>query len=289
MGEAAGRGPLAQHRLAGGVRRPGRDRHARSCIFHIEHAAAEAPYWVGVQGRDLFGPTLFEFGTDEQKARFLPSDHRLRGDVGAGLQRAQRRLRPGRPDDQGRARRRRLGDQRPEDLDDVRHHADWLYVLCRTDPNAPKHRGISMLLVPRHQPAWTCAPIRNMAGGAEFGEVFFTMPAPKRTMSSARSNGGWRVVMGTLGNERAGTTVLPFQASFGREMEPTAGRWPWQGESTVDPVVRQRLAPAWAGLRIMEMQPRPASRRRAPRRASGSGVIGIQALLGQLASRASAS
>jgi alkylation response protein AidB-like acyl-CoA dehydrogenase len=42
-------------------------------IFHIEHARAEAPYWVGVQGRDLFGPTLMEFGTAEQKERFLPA------------------------------------------------------------------------------------------------------------------------------------------------------------------------------------------------------------------------
>ena len=42
-------------------------------LFHIEHANAEAPYWVGVQGRDLFGPTLYEFGTEEQKKRFLPA------------------------------------------------------------------------------------------------------------------------------------------------------------------------------------------------------------------------
>ena len=99
------------------------------------------------------------------------------------------------------------------------HHADWLYVLCRTNPDAPRHRGISMLLVPAHQPGVDVRPIRNIAGGLEFCEVFFDGARTALDNVVGEVDGGWSVVMGTLGNERAGATVLPFQANFRREMD----------------------------------------------------------------------
>src|SRR5204862_4796860 len=86
--------------------------------------------------------------------------------------------------------------------------ADWLYVLCRTNPSAPKHRGISMLLVPRHQEGVDIRPIRNMAGGQEFCEVFFDGARTAVDNVVGAVDGGWQVVMGTLGNERAGATLL---------------------------------------------------------------------------------
>ena len=119
-------------------------------IFHIEHAAAEAPYWVGVQGRDLFGPTLLEFGTEAAEAALPPADHPLRGDVGAGLQRARRRLGPRRPEDPCRARRRRVGHQRAEDLDDVRRPRR---LALRAVPHQPGRAE-----APRHLDAARAAP-----------------------------------------------------------------------------------------------------------------------------------
>ena len=131
-------------------------------------------------------------------------------------------------------------------------HADWLYVLCRTHPDAPKHRGISMLLVPRDQPGVDVRPIRNIAGGLEFCEVFFDEARTRADLVVGEVDDGWSVVMGTLGNERAGATVLPFQASFEREMRQLLALARARGVSQ-DPVVRQRLARAWGGLRIMKL------------------------------------
>jgi hypothetical protein len=95
-------------------------------------------------------------------------------------------------------------------------HADWLYVLCRTDGSANRHRGISMLLIPADRPGVDVRPI--MAGGREFAEVFFTDARTPLDHVVGDINGGWRVVVATLGNERGGATILPFQAAFEREL-----------------------------------------------------------------------
>ncbi len=135
-------------------------------IFHIEHAAVEAPYWVGVQGRDLFGPTLLEFGSHAQRQRFLPPITRCEEMWGQGFSE------PDAGSDLAglKTRAERDGDEwvitGQKIWTTFGHHADWLYVLCRTNRDAPKHRGISMVLVPRHQDGVDVRPIRNLAGGA---------------------------------------------------------------------------------------------------------------------------
>ena len=221
-------------------------------IFHIEHAAVDAPYWVGVQGRDLFGPTLLEYGTEAQKARFLPAIARVEELWGQGFSE------PDAGSDLAglRTTARREGDDWVIDGQKIwmtfGPYADWLYVLCRTNPDAPRHRGISMLLVPAHQPGVDIRPIRNIAGGLEFAEVFFDGARTPIENVVGDVDGGWTVVMGTLGNERAGATVLPFQAAFRREMRELMALVHTKGRSS-DPIVRQRLAAAWSGLRIMEL------------------------------------
>ena len=221
-------------------------------LFHIEHAAADAPYWVGVQGRDLFGPTLYEYGTTEQKKRFLTAITACEEMWGQGFSE---------PDAGSDLAGLRTHAQLDGDEWVVSgqkmwttfgHHADWLYVLCRTNPNAPKHKGISMVLVPRHQDGVDVRPIRNIAGGTEFAEIFFDGARTAVDNVVGDVDGGWRVVMGTLGNERAGATVLPFQALFRREMDHLLELARARGVDR-HPVVRQRLARAWAGLRILEL------------------------------------
>ena len=192
-------------------------------LFHIEHAAADAPYWVGVQGRDLFGPTLLEFGTDEQKQRFLPSNHRLRRVLGPGLQRARRRVRPGRRSPpvpsstatSGSSPARRYGR---------RSEPTPTGCTCCAAPTRkrPSTRASRCCSCPRHQAGVDVRPIRNIAGGREFCEVFFDEARTAADLVVGEVDGGWKVVMGTLGNERAGATVLPFQASFEREMRRSA-------------------------------------------------------------------
>ena len=221
-------------------------------LFHIEHAAAEAPYWVGVQGRDLFGPTLLEFGTVDQHERFLPRITACEEIWGQGFSE------PDAGSDLASLKTRAALDGDEWVIDGQKvwttfgHRADWLYVLCRTDPDAPKHRGISMLLVPRHQHGVEVRTIRNLAGGEEFCEVFFSGARTEAGNVVGAVDGGWKVVMGTLGNERAGVTVLPFQAMFRREMAHLLDLAVERGVHR-HPVVRQRLAAAWSGLRIMEL------------------------------------
>ena len=221
-------------------------------LFHIEHANADAPYWVGVQGRDLFGPTLHEYGTDEQKKRFLTAITACEEMWGQGFSEPEAGS-----DLAGLRTRAELdGDEWVVTGQKIwttfGQHADWLYVLCRTDPTAPKHKGISMLLVPRHQDGVEVRTIRNIAGGTEFCEVFLDGARTAVDNVVGEVNGGWRVVMGTLGNERAGATVLPFQALFRREMDHLLELVGAKGLNG-DPLVRQRVARAWAGLRIMEL------------------------------------
>lgn len=221
-------------------------------IFHVEHAQAGAPYWVGVHGRDLFGPTLLEFGTDAQKKRFLPAITRCEefwgqgfSEPDAGSDLAGLKTRAGRDGDEWVVTGQKIWTT-------FGAYADWLYVLCRTNPDAPRHKGISMLLLPRHQPGVDIRPIRNIAGGLEFCEVFLDGARTSADMVVGEVDGGWTVVMGTLGNERGGATVLPFQASFEREMARLFELVRRDGRDR-DPVVRQKLARAWAGLRIMKM------------------------------------
>lgn len=225
---------------------------AQELIFHIEHAAACAPYWVGVQGRDLLGPTLLEFGSEDLKQRFLPPIARCEELWGQGFSE------PGAGSDLAglATRAERDGDEWVINGQKIwttfGAHADWLYVLCRTNPAAPRHKGISMVLVPVAQPGVEVRTIRNIAGGREFCEVFFDDARARADHVVGAVDGGWRVVMGALGNERSGATVLPFQASFRREMDAllTLVR---QRRLDRDPLIRQRLARAWGGLRILEL------------------------------------
>ena len=110
-------------------------------------------------------------------------------------------------------------------------HADWLYVLCRTDRDAPAHAGISLLIVPRREPGVDIRPIRNLAGDAEFCEVFLDGARTDADLVVGGVNNGWQVAMGTLGTERVLTT-LPAQLGF-----------PLEFQALREAVVRAGLAP----------------------------------------------
>ncbi|ONH55511.1 acyl-CoA dehydrogenase [Frankia sp. CcI49] len=222
---------------------------AEEIVFLQEHAAAAAPYWVGVQGRDLFGPTLLRHGSKEQKARFLPRITAAEEFWGQGFSE------PGAGSDLAslRTRARLDGDEWVIDGQKIwttfGAHADWLYVLCRTDPEAPAHRGISLLLVPVDQPGVDVRPIRTIAGGREFCEVFLSEARTRADLVVGPIHGGWRVAMGTVGAERLLTT-LPYQYMFERELSDLIKVLRDRGR-TADPLVRQRVADAWIGLEVV--------------------------------------
>lgn len=223
-------------------------------VFQFEYARARAPYRATTQGQDLFGPMLLTFGSDEQKQRFLPPIVRVEEQWGQGFSE------PGAGSDLAglRTRARLEGDEWVIDGQKVwtsaGDKADWMYVLCRTDPDASKHNGLSMLLVPADQPGVEVRPIRNIVGGADFCEVFYTGARTAADMVVGEVNEGWRVAMGTLGTER-GTTLLAEHLRIKGEVDELMEMARSQGLSA-DPVVRRDLAVMWSEARIMEWNAR---------------------------------
>jgi alkylation response protein AidB-like acyl-CoA dehydrogenase len=122
-------------------------------------------------------------------------------------------------------------------------------VLARTDPDAPKHKGISYLLMPMDQPGIEIRPIVQITGHSEFNETFFDGARTATENVVGEVNGGWRVAMGTLAFER-GASTLGQQLAFESELEDITEIARANGLAA-DPVMRQRLADAWMTLRIM--------------------------------------
>jgi alkylation response protein AidB-like acyl-CoA dehydrogenase len=220
---------------------------AQEIVFEYEYTRARAPYRIGVQGTDLFGPTLLRFGTEEQKRRFLPKILSVEEFWGQGFSEPQ----AGSDLASLRTRARRDGDEWVIDGQKVwttfGSRADWLYVLCRTDPDAPRHRGLSLLLVPAAQPGVEIRPIANMLGAGEFCEVFLTGARTRSDLVVGGEGEGWRVAMGTLGVER-GTLLMPQQLGFEREADDVLEM---ARERRVPAGLRHRLIDAWIAVQIM--------------------------------------
>jgi alkylation response protein AidB-like acyl-CoA dehydrogenase len=219
-------------------------------IFYEEYARAGGPGRVGLIGEGLIGPTILHFGTEEQRARFLPR-------IASGEELwCQGYSEPNAGSDLANlATRAQLeGDEWVIDGQKVwtslAHFSHWCFVLCRTDREAPRHRGISYLLVPMDQPGIEIRPIVQITGTSEFNEVFFDGARTAAENIVGEVDGGWRVAMGTLAFERGALTLgqqLTFMNEW-REIVATAQR---RG-NVADPIVRQRLMRAWIELEIMK-------------------------------------
>ncbi|WP_030675105.1 acyl-CoA dehydrogenase family protein [Streptomyces rimosus] len=209
-------------------------------IFLEETELAGAPY-VGANFVGLLhaGPTIAAEGTDEQRARWLPPI--LRGEAvwcqgfsepDAGSDLAALRTRAVRDGDDYVITGQKTWTSHAE-------IADWCELLVRTDPEAPRHRGISWLAMPMDAPGITVRPLRTLAGPAEFAEVFLDevrVPVANRV---GAEHDGWRVTMVTLSFER-GTAFVGEVVACRRTLGGLArtaranGRWD-------DPVLRRRL------------------------------------------------
>ncbi|MGB0148742.1 MAG: acyl-CoA dehydrogenase family protein, partial [Ilumatobacteraceae bacterium] len=129
------------------------------------------------------------------------------------------------------------------------HLADHIFTLARTDPDAPKHKGISFLLVDMRQPGVEVRPIKMINGDSEFNEVFYTDALCPKDNVVGGVNNGWAVAMTLLGFERgeaAATMPIRFQAEIDRLLVLAAERG-----LTKDPVIRQELMKAYAKVQIM--------------------------------------
>ncbi|GAA3811015.1 acyl-CoA dehydrogenase family protein [Sphaerisporangium flaviroseum] len=218
-------------------------------IFHEEYARADAPARVGHIGEGLIGPTILDFGTDEQKRRFLPpiqagEELWCQGysepDAGSDLAGVQTRatLEGGEWVVTGQ-----------KVWTSLAHVAGWCFLLARTEPGSQRHRGLSYLLVPMDQPGVEVRPIVQLTGTSEFNEVFFDGARTAAANILGAPGEGWRVAMATLGYER-GASTLGQQIGFRRELDSVIATAERTGAAR-DPVLRDRLVRSWLELEIM--------------------------------------
>ena len=158
----------------------------------------------------MVGPTLIVHGTEEQKKEHLPEDRQRRGALGPGLLRAGLRLGPRLAADARRPRRRRVRDQRPEDLDLRRAPRRLVPRAHADDPDAPKHRGISYFLVDDEaRRASPCGRSSTCSATTSFNETFFEDVRVPAGNLVGEENRGWYVGATLLDFERSGVTGRP--------------------------------------------------------------------------------
>ena len=217
-------------------------------IFYEEYARAGGPGRLGHIGEGLLGPTVIAFGTDAQKRRFLPPIARGEeiwcqgySEPNAGSDLANVQTRATRDGDDWVIEGQKVWTSWAQ-------WADWCFVLCRTDPEGARHRGLSYLLVPMRQDGIEVRPIVQMTGDSEFSEVFFDGARTAAENVVGEPGDGWKVAMGTLAFER-GASTLGQQLLFQNELDQVIAIAKENGAAR-DPVIRQRLADAWIGLQI---------------------------------------
>ena len=218
-------------------------------IFYEEYARAGGPGRVGLVGEGLIGPTILHFGTDAQRARFLPR-------IASGDELwCQGYSEPNAGSDLANLSTRAELDGNEWVIDgqkvwtSLAHWAQWCFVLARTDRDAPRHRGISYLLVPMDQPGIEIRPISQITGTSEFNEVFFDGARTASDLVVGEVNGGWKVAMGTLAFER-GALTLGQQLGFAHEWDEMVAVARERGIAS-DLVIRQRLAQIYIEVEIM--------------------------------------
>ena len=236
----------------------GRDaRPMEQAILGEEMARVNAPSSVNGLGIGLIGPTIIHHGTEEQKRRYLKNILsaeeiwcQLYSEPNSGSDLASLRTRAELVGDHFVINGQKIWTSSA-------HHADWGMMLARTDPDAPKHLGISCILIDMHHPGVNVRPLKQLTGGAEFNEVFFTnvvMPAENLV---GDLHAGWRIAQTTLSYERGGNAlsrVTNHQTRFARLIEVVSALERNGTPAIDDPLVRQKLGHIYAEIEVLRYE-----------------------------------
>ena len=222
---------------------------AQQVIFAEEYARAGVPGRVNHIGIELAGPTILTFGTEEQKQRFLPGIAAGKtifcqgfSEPNAGSDLASVRTKARLEDGEWVVNGQKIWTS-------LAHISDWIFVVTRTEEGSQGPKGLTFLMMPIDQPGIEIRGIRQINGDAEFNETFFTdARCPADSLIGAVGD-GWRIAMGLLAFER-GVSTLGQQMGFRNELDEIIAAAKANGAAN-DPLIRQRLAKAEVGLRLM--------------------------------------
>lgn len=231
----------------------------------------KVPRFTNPVGVDLVGPALLKWGTDVQKERFLRPIARhqeiwcqLFSEPGAGSDLAGLSTRAVRDGDHWTVNGQKVWTS-------LAHLSAYGLLLARTDPDLPKHRGITAFIMPMVQAGVTVRPLKHMAGDIEFNEVFFEEARVDDVLRLGDVGAGWQVAVSVLSNERSATSgsggALPGTVT-GRSVEALIRHH----SPVTDTAIRQRLAQAYIEDRILQITGRRSAARR--RAGLGSGAEG---------------
>lgn len=220
-------------------------------IFFEEYARAGAPGRVGHIGEGLTGPTLIAFGTEQQKAKYLP------GILSGKELWCQGYSEPGAGSDLANVKTRARFDERSgkwlingqKVWTSLAQQSDYVFVIARTEPDSKAHKGLGFFLLKMDQPGIEVRPITQITGTSEFNEVFFDDAQCEAEDIVGEPGDGWKVAMGLLGFER-GVSTLGQQMQFQNEFDEVVRLAKANGAAS-DPAIRQRIAKAHVELKIM--------------------------------------
>ncbi|MEU2108257.1 acyl-CoA dehydrogenase family protein [Streptomyces sp. NPDC019507] len=221
-------------------------------VFFDEAYRAGAP--VSMVTLNTVGPTLMTYGTDEQKAFFLPRI--LRGDLVFAIGYTE----PEAGTDLAALRTKAVRDggdwlvSGQKAFTSNAQNADWIWLACRTDPEAPRHRGISILLVPTDAPGFSWTPIETV-GGLTTTSTYYDGVRVPATRLVGEQNGGWELITSQLNHERVALAAIGMQAEDFAAAALERARTP-------DPVTgRRAIDESWVRSRLAEVHARLAATR----------------------------
>ncbi|MBI1814756.1 MAG: acyl-CoA dehydrogenase family protein [Deltaproteobacteria bacterium] len=223
-------------------------------LFEEELDRIGAPRPIASSGAvDLIGSALLKHGTDAQQRRFIrpllaADDLWCQGfsEPGAGSDLAGLRTRGERDGDQFVVNGQKVWTSHAD-------IADWCFLLCRTELDQPKHKGISLLLVDMKTPGISVRPLKQATGDAEFSEVFFDNVRVPADLMIGAPGAGWQIAMGILAHERGPVWTFTFQRRIRRSLEHLVRIARHQGNGLGDALTRQRLAQAHIEVELLRL------------------------------------